>query len=88
MVNVDKIHEALLKRVMIIVGAKEMPEDKAMTLLNLIFTIRKNRNKSIVVGMLHVYITAVQVFRNERFISEETFRKLMFTEEELNEMLR
>ena len=88
MVNVDKIHEALLKRVMIIVGAKEMPEDKAMTLLNLIFTIRKSRNKSIVVGMLHVYITAVQVFRNERFISEETFRKLMFTEEELNEMLR
>ncbi|MDT7888727.1 MAG: hypothetical protein RQ885_07105 [Desulfurococcales archaeon] len=88
MVNVDKIHEALLKRVMIIVGAKEMPEDKAMTLLNLIFTIRRNRNKSIVVGMLHVYITAVQVFRNERFISEETFRKLMFTEEELNEMLR
>jgi len=88
MVNVDKIHEALLKRVMIIVGAKEMPEDKAMTLLNLIFTIRKSRNKSIVVGMLHVYITAMQVFRNEGFISEETFRKLMFTEEELNEMLR
>lgn len=87
MINLDALRRAMLRRTPTIMSIDDPIGDIVENMLKIVDKIMMGKDEKEVVENLYIYLRNVRVLLDDGVISEETFRKLILTEEELDKIL-
>jgi hypothetical protein len=86
-INLDALRRAMLRRTPTIMSIDDPIGDIVENTLKIVDKIMMGKDEKAAVENLYIYLRNVRALLDDGVISEETFRKLILTEEELVKIL-
>lgn len=87
MINLDALRRAMLRRTPTIMSIDDPTGDTVENMLKIVDKIMMSKDGKAAVENLYIYLRNVRTLLDDGVISEETFRKLILAEEELEKIL-